>query len=65
MTSLATCATLWSYVVSEVGKVNKRDVHAVVSEMSRTMNRAIERLLSPMPTSVTTGRDGASAKLSK
>ena len=54
MTSLVTGTTVWSNSVSEVGDVNKRDVPSVVSEMSRTMQRAIEKLLSPMPTNMTT-----------
>ena len=49
MTNLATGATVWSNAVSEVGTVNKRDVPAVVSEMNRTMDRAIEKLLTPAP----------------
>ena len=59
MTSLATGATVWSNVVSEVGEVNKRDVPAVVSEMNRTMERAINKLLSPMPADVATGPTAA------
>ena len=55
MTNLATGATVWSNTVSEVGDVNKRDVPVVVSEMNRTMERAIEKLLSPMPADVGTG----------
>ncbi len=49
MVSLATGATVWTNAVSEVGAVNKRDVPAVVSEMNRTMDRAIEKLLTPLP----------------
>jgi ABC-type uncharacterized transport system auxiliary subunit len=49
MTSVATGATVWSNAVSQVGDVNKRDVAAVVSEMNRTIERAIEKLLSPIP----------------
>jgi ABC-type uncharacterized transport system auxiliary subunit len=49
MTSLATGATVWTNDVSEVGTVGQRDVPAVVSEMSRTMGQAIERLLTPAP----------------
>ena len=49
MTSVATGATVWSNAISEVGDVKKRDVAAVVSEMNRTMERAIEKLLSPIP----------------
>src|SRR6266851_3305715 len=49
MTNLATGATVWTKAVSEVGNVNRRDVPAVVSEMNRTLERAIKKLLSPMP----------------
>ena len=49
MVRLSTGATVWTSSVSEVGQVGKRDVPAVVSEMSRTMDRAIEKLLTPMP----------------
>ena len=52
MTNLATGATVWSNSVSEVGDVKKSDVPAVVSEMNRTMERAINKLLSPMPADV-------------
>jgi len=55
MTSLATGATVWSNAVSEMGDVNKRDVAGVVLEMSHTMERAIEKLLSPVPTGMPTG----------
>jgi ABC-type uncharacterized transport system auxiliary subunit len=63
MTNLATGATVWTKAVSEVGEVNKRDVPAVVSEMNRTMERAIEKLLSPMPADVATGPTAAKEKL--
>jgi hypothetical protein len=56
MTSIATGATVWTNTVSEVGDVNKRNVAAVVSEMNLTMERAIMKLLSPMPTDVATTR---------
>jgi ABC-type uncharacterized transport system auxiliary subunit len=59
MTNLATGATVWTNTVSEVGDVNKGDVPAVVSEMSRTMERAINKLLSPMPADVATGHTAA------
>jgi ABC-type uncharacterized transport system auxiliary subunit len=49
MTNLATGATVWTNAVSEVGNVDKRDVPTVVSEMNRTVERALEKLLSPMP----------------
>jgi ABC-type uncharacterized transport system auxiliary subunit len=48
MTSIATGAVVWSNAVSEMGDVNKRDVPAVVSEMNRTMERAIEKLVTPL-----------------
>ena len=59
MTNLATGATVWTNAVSEVGEVNKGDVPAVVSEMNRTMERAINKLLSPMPADVVTGPTAA------
>jgi len=59
MTSIATGAIVWSNAVSEIGDVNKRDVPAVVSEMNRIMERAIEKLLTPMPASVVTGSTAA------
>ena len=49
MVQLSTGATVWTNSVSEVGQVDKRDVPAVVSEMSSTMDRAIEKLLTPGP----------------
>ena len=60
MTNLATGATVWTNAVSEVGEVDKGDVPAVVSEMNRTMERAINKLLSPMPADVATGPTAAS-----
>jgi ABC-type uncharacterized transport system auxiliary subunit len=62
MTNLATGSTVWTNAVSEIGDVNKRDVPAVVSEMNRTMERAIEKLLSPMPADVATGPTVADRK---
>jgi ABC-type uncharacterized transport system auxiliary subunit len=49
MTRLDTGTTVWSKAVSEVGEVNQHDVPTVVSEMSHTMERAIEKLLTPVP----------------
>lgn len=49
MTSLATGAAVWTNTVDEVGTVGQRDVPAVVSQMNRTVERAIEKLLSPAP----------------
>jgi ABC-type uncharacterized transport system auxiliary subunit len=51
MTSIATGKTVWSNAVSETGDVDKRDVPAVVSEMNRTMQRAIEKLVTPLSAS--------------
>src|ERR1700693_3361462 len=59
MTNLPTGRTVWSNAASEVGDVNKRDVPAVVSEMNSTMERAIRKLLSPMPADVATGPTAA------
>jgi ABC-type uncharacterized transport system auxiliary subunit len=59
MTNLATGATVWTNAVSEVGDVNKGDVPTVVSAMNRTMERAINKLLSPMPEDVATGPKAA------
>jgi ABC-type uncharacterized transport system auxiliary subunit len=49
MTRLDTGTIVWSKAVSEVGEVNHHDVPTVVLEMSHTMERAIEKLLTPMP----------------
>ncbi len=54
MTRVATGETVWTNEVSEVGTVAERNVPAVVSEMDRTLDRAIEKLLIPLPASVTT-----------
>ena len=59
MTNLATGATVWTNAVSEVGDVNKRDVPAVVSEMNRAMERAVNKLLNPMPAAVATSPTAA------
>jgi hypothetical protein len=49
MTSLATGAAVWTNTVDEIGTVGQRDVPEVISEMNRTMERAIEKLLTPPP----------------
>src|SRR5215470_16832408 len=49
MTDRATGAAVWTNSVDEVGTVGKRDVSEVVSEMNRTMERAIQKLLTPPP----------------
>jgi ABC-type uncharacterized transport system auxiliary subunit len=52
MVNLATGTTVWTNAVSQTGTVGRRDVPAVVAEMNRTMERAIEKLLTPGPTTV-------------
>jgi len=52
MVCLTTGAQVWTNAVSEVGTVDKRDVPTVVAEMNRTMDRAIEKLLTPAPSVV-------------
>jgi hypothetical protein len=49
MVQSSTGATVWTNSVSEMGQVDKRDVPAVVSAMSRTVEQAIEKLLTPAP----------------
>jgi uncharacterized lipoprotein YmbA len=49
ITSVATGATVWSNAVSEVGSVSQRNVPGVVSEMNRTAELAINKLLSTVP----------------
>jgi ABC-type uncharacterized transport system auxiliary subunit len=49
MTSLASGATVWTNQVSETGSVERRDIPAVVSEMDRTLDRAIAKLLNTPP----------------
>src|SRR6201982_1908055 len=44
-----TGATVWTKAVSKVGNVDKRDVPAVVSAMSNTMDLAMQELLTPVP----------------
>jgi len=52
MTKLSTGATVWTNEVSETGAVARRDVPAVVSEMNHAMDRAIAKLLTPLPPTV-------------
>jgi ABC-type uncharacterized transport system auxiliary subunit len=52
MTRLSTGATVWTNEVSEKGAVARRDVPAVVSEMNQAMDRAIAKLLTPLPPTV-------------
>ena len=54
MIRLETGTIVWNKAVLEVGVVNQRDVPTVVSEMSHTMERAIEKLLTPVPEALPT-----------
>ena len=50
ITRVATGAIVWSNAVSKVGTVSQRSVPGVVSQMNRTMELAINKLLSTIPT---------------
>jgi ABC-type uncharacterized transport system auxiliary subunit len=56
ITRVATGTTVWSNAVSEIRPVSQRDVSGVVSEMNRTMELAINQLLSSVPQSLGTER---------
>ena len=47
-----TGATVWTKAVSKVGNVDARDVLAVVSAMSKTMDLAMQELLTPAPVEI-------------
>jgi len=49
ITSVKTGSTVWSNAVSEVGTVSQRTVPGVVSQMNRTMDIAISKLLVTVP----------------
>jgi ABC-type uncharacterized transport system auxiliary subunit len=49
MTDIRTGTTVWANGASDVENVAQRNVPAVVSEMSHAMHRAIEKLLSSIP----------------
>jgi len=49
ITKIATGATVWSNAVSETGTVSQRNVRGVVSEINRTVDLAINKLLSTVP----------------
>ena len=49
ITRVATGETVWSNALSETGTVSRRTVPGVVSEMNRTMDAAINKLLSTLP----------------
>jgi ABC-type uncharacterized transport system auxiliary subunit len=52
ITRVATGATVWSNTVSETRPVSQRNVSGVVSQMNRTMELAINKLLSTVPQSL-------------
>jgi ABC-type uncharacterized transport system auxiliary subunit len=56
ITSVKTGTTIWSNAVSETGSVSQRNVPGVVSQMNRTMELAINKLLSTVPTSLESQR---------
>ncbi len=56
ITKVATGATVWSNAVSEGGTVSERTVPGVVSEMNRTVDLAINKLLSTVPTPLASER---------
>lgn len=56
ITRVATGATVWSNAVSEVGTVSQRTVPGVVSEMNRTVDSAINKLLSTVPAPLASDR---------
>jgi hypothetical protein len=49
ITRVDTGVTVWSNSVSEVGTVSQRNVPGVVSQMNRTMEAAIDKLLATVP----------------
>ena len=52
ITKVATGATVWSNAVSETRPVSQRNVSGVVSQINRTMELAINKLLSTVPQSL-------------
>ena len=49
ITRVSTGTTVWSNAVSETGTVSQRSVPGVVAEMNKTMDLAINKLLSTVP----------------
>jgi len=49
ITKVATGATVWSNAVSETDTVSQRNVRGVVSQMNRTMELSINKLLATVP----------------
>jgi len=56
ITRVTTGATVWSNAVSETGRVSQRNVSGVVSEMNRSVDLAISKLLSTVPAPLATDR---------
>ncbi len=54
ITRVATGATIWSNSISEVGTVSHRNVPGVVSQMNRTVEAAIDKLLATVPAPLAT-----------
>jgi hypothetical protein len=52
ITKVATGAAVWSNAVSETRPVSQRNVPGVVSQMNRSMELAINKLLSTVPASL-------------
>jgi len=56
ITRVATGATVWSNAVSETRPVSQRNIRGVVSEMNRTVDLAINKLLATVPTPLASER---------
>ncbi len=56
ITKVTTGATVWSNVVFEGSTVSQRNVPGIVSEMNRTVDLAINKLLSTVPTPLASER---------
>ena len=56
ITSVATGATIWSDAVSEVGTVSRRTVPGVVSQMNQTVELAVNKLLSTVPSQLSSSK---------
>ncbi len=52
ITRLSTGSPVWSNTVSEIGPVPQRNVSGVVSQMNKSMDLAIEKLLASIPASL-------------
>jgi len=56
ITRVATGTTVWSNTVSEVATVSQRNVPGVVSQMNRTVELALNKLLSTVPAPLASDR---------